>query len=109
MLFVNNCLLLNLTLILLTTAIVVPPNNDSKWQIGFNSAFKGLIPSSALLMYAYTTAALMWVEAHQACTECVKSPAMLVRRLGYPNCENYYSLARVVGIQFICKYVFTPP
>jgi hypothetical protein len=31
-----------LTLILLTTAIVAPPSNASKWKIGFNSAFKGL-------------------------------------------------------------------
>jgi len=30
------------TLNLLTTTIVVPPSNASKWQIGFNSAFKGL-------------------------------------------------------------------
>ena len=37
-------LLLNcsLTLNLLTTTIVAPPSNASKWQIGFNSAFKGL-------------------------------------------------------------------
>ena len=32
-----------LTLNLLTTTIVAPPSNDSKWQMGFNSAFKGLI------------------------------------------------------------------
>ena len=31
-----------LTLTLLTTTIVAPPSNASKWQIGFNSAFKGL-------------------------------------------------------------------
>ena len=31
-----------LTLNLLTTTIVVLPSNASKWQIGFNSAFKGL-------------------------------------------------------------------
>jgi hypothetical protein len=31
-----------LTLNLLTTTIVVPPSNASKWQVGFNSAFKGL-------------------------------------------------------------------
>jgi hypothetical protein len=36
-------LLLILTLNLLTTTIVAPPNNTSKWQMGFNSAFKGLI------------------------------------------------------------------
>ena len=31
-----------LTLNLLTTTIVSPPSNASKWQMGFNSAFKGL-------------------------------------------------------------------
>ena len=33
---------LSLTLNLLTTTIVAPPSNASKWQMGFNSAFKGL-------------------------------------------------------------------
>jgi len=32
---------LNLTLILKTCRIRWPPNNASKWQTGFNSAFKG--------------------------------------------------------------------
>ena len=32
-----------LTLNLLTTTIVASPSNASKWQMGFNSAFKGLI------------------------------------------------------------------
>jgi hypothetical protein len=32
-----------LTLNLLTTTIVAPPSNANKWQMGFNSAFKGLI------------------------------------------------------------------
>jgi hypothetical protein len=31
-----------LTLNLLTSTIVAPPSNASKWQMGFNSAFKGL-------------------------------------------------------------------
>ena len=31
-----------LTLNLLTTTIVAPPSNASKWQMGFNSAFKWL-------------------------------------------------------------------
>ena len=34
--------LYRLTLNLLTTTIVAPPSNASKWQMGFNSAFKGL-------------------------------------------------------------------
>ena len=32
-----------LTLNLLTTTIVEPPSNASKWQMGFNSAFKGVM------------------------------------------------------------------
>ena len=32
----------SLTLNLLTTTIVALPSNASKWQMGFNSAFKGL-------------------------------------------------------------------
>jgi hypothetical protein len=32
-----------LTLNLLTTTIFAPPSNASKWQMGFNSAFKGLM------------------------------------------------------------------
>jgi len=32
----------DLTLNLLTTTIVAPPSNASKWQMGFNSAFIGL-------------------------------------------------------------------
>jgi hypothetical protein len=32
----------DLTLNLLKTTIVAPPSNASKWQVGFNSAFKGL-------------------------------------------------------------------
>ena len=35
-------ILYTLTLNLLTTAIVAPSSNASKWQMGFNSAFKGL-------------------------------------------------------------------
>jgi hypothetical protein len=32
----------HLTLNLLTITIVAPPSNASKWQMGFNLAFKGL-------------------------------------------------------------------
>ena len=41
-LFVDLTLAETLTLNLLTTTIVAPPSNASKWQMGFNSAFKGL-------------------------------------------------------------------
>jgi hypothetical protein len=38
----NICYKHLLTLNLLTSTIVAPPSNASKWQMGFNSAFKGL-------------------------------------------------------------------
>ena len=41
----KNC---NLTLILLKWRIWWAPNNASRWQMGFNSAFKGLIPICTL-------------------------------------------------------------
>jgi len=37
-----------LTLILLTWSIWRAPNNVSKWKMGFNSAFKGLLNNSVL-------------------------------------------------------------
>jgi hypothetical protein len=36
-----NILCFYLTLNLLTTTLVALPSNASKWQMGFNSAFKG--------------------------------------------------------------------
>ena len=39
-----------LTLNLLTTTIVASPSNASKWQMGFNSAFKGLMGLSYIHM-----------------------------------------------------------
>jgi hypothetical protein len=45
------CVILNyiLTLNLLTTTIVAPPSNASKWQMGFNSGFKGLNRISSIV------------------------------------------------------------
>ena len=44
-----------LTLNLLTTTIVAPPSNASKWQMGFNSAFKGLKLLKYLTLNLLTT------------------------------------------------------
>ena len=49
----------SLTLNLLTTTIVAPPSNASKWQMGFNSAFKGL---TCFCLSEYTHSHyLLWV------------------------------------------------
>jgi len=44
--FDHKCGKYGLSLNLLTTTIFAPPSNASKWQMGFNSAFKGLIYAS---------------------------------------------------------------
>jgi len=50
---------INLTLNLLTTTIVAHPSNASKWQMGFNSAFKGL-RVHYLLTYLFTYLLTPW-------------------------------------------------
>ena len=45
---------MSLTLNLLTTTIVAPPSNASKWQMGFNSAFKGLIDVKEYVYLPYS-------------------------------------------------------
>jgi hypothetical protein len=54
-----------LTLNLLMTTIVAPPSNASKWQMGFNSAFKELI-----VKYCLTTYILDWL-INQVCQHYV--------------------------------------
>jgi uncharacterized protein CbrC (UPF0167 family) len=43
-----------LTLNLLTTTIVAPPSNASKWQMGFHSAFKGLMETVTANVTSWT-------------------------------------------------------
>ena len=51
----ENCAL---TLNLLTTTIVAPPSNASKWQMGFNSAFKGLKLVDEIILKGKTSLAI---------------------------------------------------
>ena len=60
--FNNSCLTLNL----ITTTIVAPPSNASKWQMGFNSAFKGLkSPASTLVDLTFQSRALRSFSLNQ--------------------------------------------
>ena len=47
----TDMLWINLTLNLLTTTIVAPPSNASKWQMGFKSTFKGFKIETGCLMW----------------------------------------------------------
>ena len=50
--------MLPLTLALLTCTIWRAPTNASKWRMGFNSAFKGLISTSVIIIEIFTSQAL---------------------------------------------------
>ena len=56
-----------LTLNLLTTTIVAPPSNASKWQMGFNSAFKGL-KNDTLITYWWLISANGYSSVNLAAT-----------------------------------------
>ena len=45
---------MTLTLNLLMTTIVAPPSNARKWQMGLNSAFKGLTITTVFYLHVCT-------------------------------------------------------
>jgi hypothetical protein len=60
----THCLLPPLTLNLLSWRIFWAPNNASKWQIGFNLAFKGLIMRATIPPFLHTS---YWLTQGQFC------------------------------------------
>jgi hypothetical protein len=69
-----------LTLNLLTTTIVATSSNASKWQMGFNSVFKGLIHSFQLTLNLLTTTivappsnAIKWQMGYKSAFKGLKS------------------------------------
>ena len=49
-----------LTLNLLKTTIVAPPSNARKWQMGFNSAFKGLNKNTDSSVLTFHLLTIIW-------------------------------------------------
>jgi hypothetical protein len=52
--FISICFVC-LTLNLLTTTIVAPASNASKWHMGFNSAFKGVKQAVSFFLISFKT------------------------------------------------------
>jgi len=61
-----------LTLDLLTTTIVAPPSNASKWQMGFNSAFKGLREGQRLSVLNSSVVRKLGSNIHEVMGRLVK-------------------------------------
>src|SRR5215510_14472195 len=66
-----------LTLNLLTTTIVATPSNAIKWQVGFNSAFKGMHekPTNTPIIHSVY---YVWQLLHVSALHCHLQGAFLV-------------------------------
>ena len=73
---------MRLTLNLLTTTIVAPPSKASKWQMGFNTAFKGLIDRTKQLAKAGTACVKM---KHELAMHIYPQISLCILRCGYPD------------------------
>jgi hypothetical protein len=86
--FVCFCLTLNL----LTSTIDAPPSNASKWQMGFNSSFKGIIVCImyfiVMFMYSYCYVYLFFIVMYVLF--CVFCSIVLFCVLFVCNCVLYY-------------------
>ena len=65
---IRKALILNL----LTTTIVAPPSNASKWQMGFNSAFKGLMLSGWCTVPCYHYTVENQAAFHLSANTCIQ-------------------------------------
>src|SRR5215510_17209 len=63
---------------LLTTNIVAPPSNASKWQMGFNSAFKGCMKNQQIHKLFIQFINYVWYLLHVSALHCHLQGAFLV-------------------------------
>src|SRR5215471_15424335 len=67
-----------LTLNLLTTTIVAPPSNASKWHMGFNSPFKGCMKNQQIHQLFIQFINYVWQLLHVSALHCHLQGAFLV-------------------------------
>src|SRR5215510_7164428 len=72
------CVSNTLTLNLLTTNIVAPPSNASKWQMGFNSAFKGMHEKTNKYTNYSFSLLIMYGSSYVSALHCNLKEAFLV-------------------------------
>src|SRR5215469_18824464 len=60
------------------TTIVAPPSNASKWQMGFNSAFKGIHEKPTNTPIIHSVINYVWQLLHVSALQCHLQGAFLV-------------------------------
>src|SRR5215468_7671731 len=69
---------MHLTLNLLTTTIVAPPSNASRWQMGFNLPFKGCMKNQQIHQLFIQFINYVWQLLHVSALHCHLQGAFLV-------------------------------
>src|SRR5215475_3871247 len=67
-----------LTLNLLMTTIFAPPSNASKWEVGFNSAFKGCMKNQQIHQLFIQFINYVWQLLHVSALHCHLQGAFVV-------------------------------
>ena len=105
----------DLTLILLTWRIWWAPNNASRWQMGFNSAVKGLTVrtytacSSSTVTMAVRTRLIVTLYVHWLCCDCqFLGRPWLVLSQGAALAWSAWWLDTYLLIAYLLTYLLTP-
>ena len=75
------------------TTIVAPPSNASKWQMGFNSAFKGLNTINSLIRRQFSIVVYFSIICITYIFHCIVFLFLLVR-VSPNQCTVEYLLAQ---------------
>jgi hypothetical protein len=90
-----------LTLILLTWRIWWAPNNASKWQVGFNSAFKGLTDKNMPVKHKPCDRAF-WLPTEKSTTKRLMAVISLQQHR-FITCISHPDCFSVTGMLQLCK------
>ena len=83
-----------LTLNLLMTTIVAPPSNASKWQMGFNSAFKGMHEKPTNTQLELVCLSCLRVERGGGICECGDEPSGSIKCVEFLTSYKLVSFSR---------------
>ena len=108
------CMRSRLTLILLTWRKGWTPNNPYKWQVGFNSAFKGLIYAFIFEIVQYIFVCLrsfnthvLYLRSFNTCVLCLRSFSKHLINMRSFNILVYVLYLRSFNVYFLCLRSFS--
>jgi len=102
------CSRITLTLILLTWRIWWAPNNASKWQIGINSAFKGLIWMLILWKSWHFCSQGTWLQVWEVLQKGLQDVSTLITVVNYDLLSLFQQIVQLWRV-LMCLAVLQHP